>query len=122
MYRSIKEKSIHLRICKLFNHWWFAGTSELEEAIKLAKKLCARKDIKIDSPSADDIEFNYIGSVQKNGDIDVEVKMKNIGKESRVVDIYITAIATKYTAVPSNDLKDSLAASVLEPGAGNVLL
>lgn len=95
------------------------GTSELEEAIKLAKKLCARKEVKIVSPSADDIEFSYNGSVQKNGDIDVEVKMKNIGKESRVVDIYITAIATKYTAVPSNDLKDSLAASVLEPGAEN---
>lgn len=44
--------------------------------------------------------------------------MKNIGKESRVVDINITAIATKYTAVPSNDLKDSMAANVLEPGAG----
>lgn len=44
--------------------------------------------------------------------------MKNIGKESRVVDIYITAIATKYTAVPSNDIKDSMAANVLEPGAG----
>ena len=48
----------------------------------------------------------------------MEVKMKNIGKESRVVEINITAIATKYTAVPSNDLKDSMAANVLEPGAG----
>jgi hypothetical protein len=47
----------------------------------------------------------------------MEVKMKNIGKESRVVDINITAIATKYTGVPSNDLKDSMAANVLEPGA-----
>ena len=99
---------------------FFLGSTELEEVVKLAKKLCARKDVKIVSPLADDIEFSYKGSIQKSGDIDVEVKMKNIGKESRVVDIYISAISTKYTAVPSSDIRDSIAANVLEPGAGRL--
>lgn len=96
----------------------FIGTSDYEAVVKLAKKLCTRSDVKIVSSPTNDIEFSYSGINQKSGDIDVEVSMKNNGKESRVVDIYIAAIATKYTAVPSNDLKDSLAANVLEPGAG----
>lgn len=44
--------------------------------------------------------------------------MANTSEEPRIVDVYMIAVATKYTAVPLTELKDSNSTNVLEPCKG----
>lgn len=60
--------------------------------------------------------------MQKSGDIEIELKMVNNSDEPRIVEVYMIAVATKYTAVPLIELKDSNSTNVLEPRKGELYM
>ena len=91
------------------------------DAIERAETFCGTTKA-VDAPEkmANDIEFGFVGSRDKAGDIEINLKMKNNCSETRIVDGYICAASAKYTAVVFGDLKESTATMVLEPNAGKM--
>lgn len=97
-----------------------ADSIEKADVISKANKFCGRTDITIQKPSASDVEFSLSGDVQKSGDMEIELKMVNNSEEPRIVEVYMIVVATKYTAVPLIELKDSNSTNVLEPRKDSV--
>lgn len=64
--------------------------------------------------------FSLSGDVQKSGDMEIELKMANNSEEPRIVEVYMIGVATKYTAVPLIELKESNSTNVLEPRKGEL--
>lgn len=101
--------------------FWNEDSIEKADVISKANKFCGRTDITIQKPSALDVEFSLSGDVQKSGDMEIELKMVNNSEEPRIVEVYMIVVATKYTAVPLIELKDSNSTNVLEPRKGELL-
>lgn len=101
--------------------FWNEDSIEKADVISKANKFCGRTDITIQKPSASDVEFSLSGDVQKSGDMEIELKMVNSSEEPRIVEVYMIVVATKYTAVPLIELKDSNSTNVLEPRKGELL-
>lgn len=123
MYR---KKSQPLKMCIYYYFvvcffFWNEDSIEKTDVISKANKFCGRTDITIQKPSASDVEFSLSGDVQKSGDMEIELKMVNNSEEPRIVEVYMIVVATKYTAVPLIELKDSNSTNVLEPRKGELL-
>lgn len=93
---------------------------EKADVITKANGFCGRTDVTIQKPSASDVVFSLSGDVQKSGDMEIELKMANNSEEPRIVEVYMIAVATKYTAVPLIELKESNSTNVLEPRKDSV--
>lgn len=93
---------------------------EKADVITKANGFCGRTDVTIQKPSASDVVFSLSGDVQKSGDMEIELKMANNSEEPRIVEVYMIAVATKYTAVPLIELKESNSTNVLEPRKGEL--
>ncbi|KAJ8302755.1 hypothetical protein KUTeg_019151 [Tegillarca granosa] len=91
------------------------GSQEFREAIEKANKLCCHKSTEVNQPSLADVDFKFVGEITKSGDINISLSLHNTSTDARVVDSYICVVSTKYTAVPSGDIKDTTATDVLEP-------
>lgn len=123
MYRK-KSQPLKMCIYYYFVVWfffWNEDSIEKADVISKANKFCGRTDITIQKPSASDVEFSLSGDVQKSGDMEIELKMVNNSEEPRIVEVYMIVVATKYTAVPLIELKDSNSTNVLEPRKGELL-
>lgn len=106
----------------IYFFFWNEDSIERADVISKANKFCGRTDVTIQKPSASDVEFSLSGDVQKSGDIEIELKMVNNSDEPRIVEVYMIAVATKYTAVPLIELKDSNSTNVLEPRKGELYM
>ena len=71
----------------------------------------------VPQPSAKDIDFSINADMQRTGDFNVTLTMKNTSGESRLVDVHISALSCKYTGIANADIKDTCTATVLEPNA-----
>ncbi|XP_041375908.1 hemocyte protein-glutamine gamma-glutamyltransferase-like isoform X2 [Gigantopelta aegis] len=91
------------------------GSQEHAAASQRAKAICFRRLTPADAKSPDDLKFVCLGESTKAGDVSVTMKVQNDTAESRVVDIYLSAVASFYTGVPSSDIKDTASTIVIEP-------
>ncbi|KAL5022509.1 hypothetical protein ScPMuIL_001664 [Solemya velum] len=91
------------------------GSGELEEALNRGRPFCFRRvpSMSIDGPN--DVEFVYKGDSLRTGDVNVCMTMKNTSIDTRVVEVHISAVASRYTGIPVTDLNFTNATNVIEP-------
>ena len=85
--------------------------------LELATRLSSGRTVSVAEPSASDIEFTFNTDMQRTGDFNVNLNMKNTSTESRLVDVHVSALSCKYTGISNADIKDTCTATVLEPNA-----
>ncbi|XP_071091766.1 hemocyte protein-glutamine gamma-glutamyltransferase-like isoform X1 [Haliotis cracherodii] len=90
------------------------GSGEQKEALDRAQRVCFRKPITPLS-TKEDMEFIFLGESLKSGEITATLKVKNDSRESRVIDVYISAVAAYYTGVSAVELKETSPTIVIEP-------
>ena len=69
-----------------------------------------------------DVDFRLEGGVEKSGDLQVTLHMRNVGTEGRVVDIYMGVYSTYYTGVSAMELKKNVTNMVVEARTGRLLM
>lgn len=70
----------------------------------------------IDRPN--DVEFVYKADILRTGDVNVCMTIRNTSSETRVVEVHICAVASRYTGIPVTDLNYTNATNVIEPQSG----
>ena len=104
-------------------HWfnciflYYLGSCEESVTLELATRLSSGRTVSVAEPSASDIDFTFNTDMQRTGDFNVNLNMKNTSTESRLVDVHVSALSCKYTGIPNADIKDTCTATVLEPNA-----
>lgn len=99
------------------NYKYPEGSCEESVTLELASRLSSQRTVSVPEPSANDIEFSFNTDMQRTGDFNVNLSMKNTSSESRLVDVHVSALSCKYTGIPNADIKDTSTATVLEPNA-----
>ena len=97
------------------------GTQEHTSATQRADTICFRHQAEVDPESPTDVKFVCVGESTKTGDVSFTLRVRNDAPDSRVVDIYLSAVASFYTGVPSVDIKDTATTIVIEPSGGRFL-
>ena len=96
---------------------YYLGSCEESVTLELATRLSSGRTVTVPEPSASDIDFTFNTDMQRTGDFNVNLNMKNTSTESRLVDVHVSALSCKYTGIPNADIKDTCTATVLEPNA-----
>ncbi|XP_012942057.1 protein-glutamine gamma-glutamyltransferase 4 [Aplysia californica] len=91
-----------------------AGTKELEAVREKAAKMCNRKTPTLVKGSKTDVDFRLEGGVERSGDLQVTLHMRNVGTEGRVIDVYMGVLSTFYTGVTAVELKKLITSAVVE--------
>lgn len=88
---------------------------ESEVTAELARKLSSRINPEIELAKETDVDFDLLIDMQRCGDFNVTLKIKNTAVESRMVDVHLTILSCRYTGIPNAEIKDTSSATVLEP-------
>ena len=96
---------------------FLTGCTEESVTLELANRLSSKRRVIVPEPSAKDIDFSINADMQRTGDFNVTLTMKNTSDASRLVDVHISALSCKYTGIANADIKDTCTATVLEPNA-----
>ncbi len=107
--------------CNKQHSFYTSGSGDQVAALAQAERICFRKPA---TPigTKEDMEFKFIGESCKTGEITVTLKVKNDSVESRVEDVYITAVASYYTGVSAVELKETSPTIVIEPSGGEIVV
>ena len=90
-------------------------SDERNVTLELVRRLSSRRSIETQQCDTKDVEFNIQPDMQRNGDINVTLKMQNTSSETRDIDFHLNVLSCRYTGISTSELKDTFSALKLEP-------
>ena len=100
------------------------GTDAERDAVKRAYAHSSRKSELVnvyDLNKNKDVEFNFTGKTEPNGDIAFVLNIQNNASESRAIKIQMTTAAKYYTGVPGEEILSKTHNITVNAGKGNYL-